>query len=1373
MSVTSGFFNSLSGDRKYDAIQISSMFDGLITDGIYNGYLESFMVTASSPASMVVTVGEGRCWFNHTWTLNDAPLPLTLDVGDVVLNRIDTVVIDVDSTDTVRACTIKVIKGTPSSQAVAPTLENTETHHQYPLCDISVVAGATTVTQSNITNRRGTSDCPFVATLMTTVTVDELLVQWESQWNDWMTDRTNSMDSWTAEQQEAFTTWFQTVQDILDEDTAGNLLNRINHRTGINATATYSEGVVAITAPDDAGEILTFVAPSDFLSSDTYTLNGAALTITDLNGEALDDSWKKNSPITITVSGGKAFFKAGGSGKNDTLPPLLGNMTVEVVEGEETDTYTIKMDKLVLDKTTEMVGGAQLEWGEEMPVKPGKGTGGIKTWTREEIITTGKPYDGLYLGDVTPSDVANDTILWLPENQSGSIALIPFLVLGERYGGVAIIRENGLSATVYGTSATPYDASTLDDVMQSYENSVLGEEIASQIMEVEIPVGSGTITRTVFALSATEYGYTGDSLPVEGSAFLRFSSDAKRIAYSDQGGVCNHWTRTRPTGTSSNAGYIATTGAVSQTSVTASYYARPAFVLPKDFKIQQRPDGSYTVWNEQGLLTLGDIEASNISTSSIVNVTESGQLSPFILLSQKYNEKDVSVMHRENLLPESWNSNYSGTTDYAASGIQTKFEEYASSTLDTPYRALLVSVEVTYKNLNPSDNWERKLSTKCCAIGAEELGIVSGWGLGNIFSYYVSSENKKKKHDDGSYDQWYTRDIQSAFYSSNRAWDDRKPYFVNASGTTSGSPSIGHDLGLCPMLFFEITSPIRQLADGTYDLVPEDPALSEKQARVPDIPATPPEGTPIQLKDIPVSDASIKRTLILPEGENGQPFIYLSSNYNESGRGMMLREFTLPESTEFSVYGVWNYASSLLFQKIANWFDTLPSDLKRWIDPITIHYRYATGYTSSSTFLSGTVEAPAFPLTYNNVSGSKGDSSYYGENIPYFTSDGRRKAFIEGTETSAKYWLSDAHSKYDAFSSGVRFYTIGSSGTISYGDFRDDPQYIRPAITLSPETWFTDNGDDTYTFLGDEPASSEFVSHTIEIPHGQKVVFRQFTQNQKKQFQTMLVGGVYPPLGDVEPPFALPEFTGNHAIFGDETAGRIELYEAGELTLSPGTYDFFLVGGGSNGNNSLGGSNDGAGGGAGGYTKTIKDVIIEKLTPMIPVLVGAANSKTAITIGDQSYEALPGAVSSARYGSGKDGGSGGGVGMYDNDDNPSAYAPGLGGSDGSDGGSNNQKNFIAGKGQHTTTRAFEEEAGTLYSGGGSGGTASGRGYYAKPATEGGGGAGGNGSSSNRNGGNATPNTGGGGGGAASGGSASAAGGLGASGILIIRWNNVA
>ena len=35
MSVTSGFFNSLNGDRRYNAEQMSSIFDGIINDGIF------------------------------------------------------------------------------------------------------------------------------------------------------------------------------------------------------------------------------------------------------------------------------------------------------------------------------------------------------------------------------------------------------------------------------------------------------------------------------------------------------------------------------------------------------------------------------------------------------------------------------------------------------------------------------------------------------------------------------------------------------------------------------------------------------------------------------------------------------------------------------------------------------------------------------------------------------------------------------------------------------------------------------------------------------------------------------------------------------------------------------------------------------------------------------------------------------------------------------------------------------------------------------------------------------------------------------------------------------------------------------------------
>ena len=1337
MSVTSGFFNSLSGDRKYDAIQISSMFDGLITDGIYNGFLESFMVTASDPASMVVTVGEGRCWFNHTWTLNDAPLPLTLDVGDVVLNRIDTVVIDVDSTDTVRACTIKVVKGTPSSQAVAPTLENTETHHQYPLCDISVVAGATTVTQSNITNRRGTSDCPFVATLMTTVTVDELLLQWESQWNDWMTDRANSMDSWTAEQQEAFTTWFQTVQDILDEDTAGNLLNRINHRTGINATATYSAGVVAITAPDDAGEILTFVAPSDFLSTDTYTLNGEALTITDLNGETLDDSWKKNSPITITVSGGKAFFKAGGSGKNDTLPPLLGNMTVEVVEGDENDTYTIKMDKLVLDKTTEMVGGAQLEWGEEMPVKPGKGTGGIKTWTREEVITTGKPYDGLYLGDVKASDGVTETLIYLPENQNGKVVLAPFVVLSVDYlGGVAVTKKYAWQSSQFDSTRNKYiyDGSVLDSLISTtYLNSVLDSSIVEQLLEVDLPSNGGTIKRKAFQLSATELGLASTGWTQEGTAFPYFSSSERRILRTEAGTAATQWTRSRWPGESYPA-FVNNSGAISGNQSTSSYMARPSFVLPKDFKIQQRPDGSYTVWNEAGLMTLGDIEPGNE-----VNILETSGLKPAIFVQNQYNGKSTGVTVRKNT--EGSYFAYGSSSTYEGSSAYQMIQSYISSVIDSSVRNKLIEMEV--KSFNDETDTVSTVKTMGADLGVEELGYsTSGWGTGTHIEYFKTDAERKALGENGSANAYWLRDRPG----SGVVW---------ACGTTGGLATPGQATLYFhrPMLFFDITAPIRLLADGAYDLVPEDPALSTQT-----VSTLAETGTPVQLKDIPVSTAGNKVTVKIPETGGEQEYITLRENYDGvSGGYALMRNNTAPGARFHATPdgGDKPYQNSELDTHVQNFADYLNESVRKYL----VEGSVLIGVSGSQVTLKRSIFLPSVKeVGYTFV-------SIYPEGTPfeYFNSDNSRKSDND-------YWT---RSKDMSSGSGNADYISLSQGGLESAS-QTSIKPIRPIILISGEAWFTDNGDGTYTFVGDEPTSSEFVSHTVEVPHGQKVVFRQFTQNQKKQFQTMLVGGVYPPLGEVEPPFALPEFTGNCAIFGDETAGRIELYESGELTLSPGTYDFFLVGGGASGGAGSD-TNTGGGGGGSGYSTTQIGVEITGSEGPISIIVGAGSlqssgnaytgSQTAITIShDFSITANPG-KSGGRYTYGSDGGCGGGS------------SGGAGGSDGGNGSKNSQASgsvYVPGTGQGTTMRAFEEPAGTLYGGGGGGGGSG----YMSDYSGGAGGSPGGGAGAMNSGGSypysgtaGTPNTGGGGGGGKGG--TSGLGGAGGSGIVIIRWNNAA
>lgn len=74
MSVTCGFYNSLNGDRKYDAMQISSVFDGLIIDGVFASIGTAFAVKAAG--GLTLNIGIGKAWFNHSWTLNEAVLPM-------------------------------------------------------------------------------------------------------------------------------------------------------------------------------------------------------------------------------------------------------------------------------------------------------------------------------------------------------------------------------------------------------------------------------------------------------------------------------------------------------------------------------------------------------------------------------------------------------------------------------------------------------------------------------------------------------------------------------------------------------------------------------------------------------------------------------------------------------------------------------------------------------------------------------------------------------------------------------------------------------------------------------------------------------------------------------------------------------------------------------------------------------------------------------------------------------------------------------------------------------------------------------------------------------------------------------------------------
>ena len=135
MTLTSGFFNSVSGDRKYDARQMGSVFDGVFADGVFPTIGSRFDVELVE-GTTTVNIGTGKAWFNKTWTELDAVLNVDLGAGESTLSRIDEVVLEVNTSDAVRANTIKVVKGAAASSPVRPTLTHTPFVNQYSLCRV-------------------------------------------------------------------------------------------------------------------------------------------------------------------------------------------------------------------------------------------------------------------------------------------------------------------------------------------------------------------------------------------------------------------------------------------------------------------------------------------------------------------------------------------------------------------------------------------------------------------------------------------------------------------------------------------------------------------------------------------------------------------------------------------------------------------------------------------------------------------------------------------------------------------------------------------------------------------------------------------------------------------------------------------------------------------------------------------------------------------------------------------------------------------------------------------------------------------------------------------------------------------------------------
>lgn len=257
MAFTYGFYNSLNHDRLYDARDFSSIFDGIINDGVFQSIGTAFVVEADT--GTIVNIGIGRAWFDSTWSFNDSIMPLQMPASDLLYDRIDAIVLEVDQTS--RENEIKVVQGTPATNPVNPTLVKSTYVNQYPFCYILRKANSTSIRQADITNRIGSAETPFVTGILKTISLDQLLGQWEDELNrfveteeadmnawfqnkqieyeNWVALSQSNYDTWIATNEQAFTEWFKRMQDMLNENVVANL------QTQMDINLLFSMGVTS------------------------------------------------------------------------------------------------------------------------------------------------------------------------------------------------------------------------------------------------------------------------------------------------------------------------------------------------------------------------------------------------------------------------------------------------------------------------------------------------------------------------------------------------------------------------------------------------------------------------------------------------------------------------------------------------------------------------------------------------------------------------------------------------------------------------------------------------------------------------------------------------------------------------------------------------------------------------------------------------------------------------------------------------------------------------------------------------------------------------------------------------------------------------
>lgn len=333
--INAGFFDSINADRLYAASEMNRPYKRIITEGVFatpqgTPSTDLQVVTGNNQMNIIVKKGEGL--LGGKWFESPSDVTVTVSSNTQIVPRRDSIIIQIDNRQSGRIANVVYREGTPSSNPMPPDINTVENVIERRIANIYVAPSANYIGNDAITDLRGSSECPWITSLIQQVDTSQLYNQWQAAYAKYYADETAAFNAFmeTLTQQLTVSTnvvtlesHYTSVAEVTEipinitgfdqtKDVLMVFVNRLRATPGVDYTlATADNSKITLTKSIVANQSVNFLVLKSVVGADNQT--------------ALELMTQVNTKLTqiTTDSGWTNFTLENGTSFDDTTTPAV------------------------------------------------------------------------------------------------------------------------------------------------------------------------------------------------------------------------------------------------------------------------------------------------------------------------------------------------------------------------------------------------------------------------------------------------------------------------------------------------------------------------------------------------------------------------------------------------------------------------------------------------------------------------------------------------------------------------------------------------------------------------------------------------------------------------------------------------------------------------------------------------------------------------------------------------------------------------------------------------------------------------------------------------------------------------------------------